>query len=167
MLLLVVAGVVLLTNWADAAQRLAIRQVSPAQQKQLRDQVDTASGSPRSGRDPSSQAQTDLSAAASAPSGTGLRTDKPAAGVQGDTNHSATHNHAHTDTSRSGLNAAGCFIDYGIQGEQCLPAHAAESNGTLTCTEVRKHFPEGIKVTGTDRYRLDTNRDGIACGPRE
>lgn len=167
---LVLAGGVMLTDWAQAARRAttnAVRSLTATQQKGLREQVDTSSGAPRSGRDPSAQAQNSLSAAASAPSGTGLRTDKPAAGVQGDTKHQAAHGHVHGDARQTGLNVAGCYIDYGVQGEQCLPAHAADSNGNLTCTGVRKHFPEGIKVSGTDRYRLDTNRDGVACGIRD
>ncbi len=162
-----VLGAIVLTNWAVAAQRSAVKSTTAAQQKQLRQQVDTSSGAPRSGRDPSAQAQTGLSAAASAPSGTGLRTDKPAAGIQGDTSHHATPGHVHGDSSQTGLNSAGCYIGYGVQGEQCLPAHAADENGNLTCAGVRAHFPSGIKVTGTDRYKLDVSRNGIACDSRD
>jgi hypothetical protein len=26
------------------------------------------------------------------------------------------------------------------------------------------HFPDGVVVSGRDRFRLDRNGDGIACG---
>lgn len=134
-----------------------------AYQKQLKDQVDTGQGSPRSGRDPSTQQQTSLSDAASKPSGTGTRTDTPASGVTGSTDtHHATSGDVYGDASKTGINSAGCYIDYGVQGQECLPAHAAV-NGVLTCDGVRAHFPQGIKVTGTDRFHLDKNGDKIAC----
>jgi hypothetical protein len=63
-----------------------------------------------------------------------------------------------------GLNAAGCFIGYGLPGEQCLPAHVARGQ-SVRCVDVGTHFPEGVVVRGTDRFRLDRNGDRIACGP--
>lgn len=134
-----------------------------AYQKQLKDQVDTAQGSPRDGRDPSTQQQTSLRDAASKPSGTGTRTDTPASGVTGTVGDThVTSSDIYGDASKTGINSAGCYIDYGVQGQECLPAHAAV-NGVLTCDGVREHFPQGIKVTGTDRFHLDKNGDKIAC----
>jgi hypothetical protein len=137
---------------------------------QLQSQVDTEDGAPRSGRDPSTQQQTSLEDAASKPTGAGTRTDTPASGVTGDhdTHHTAEDVYgSNSDAQKSGISAAGCYIDYGIQGEQCLPAHAAGSDGKLDCSEVRKHFPNGVKVTGTDRFKLDKNGDKLACGQGE
>jgi len=134
-----------------------------AYKEELKSKVDTSNGQPQSGRDPSSQQQTGLSDAASKPSGTGTRTDTPASGVTGSNDTHNTSSDVYGDPSKTGVNSAGCYIDYGVQGQECLPTHAA-TNGTMTCADVRNHgFPDGIKVTGTDRLKLDTNGDKIAC----
>lgn len=132
----------------------------------LRGQVDTTTGAPRDGRDPAGQGQNDLASVASKPAGAGKRTDKPAAGVKATGQGAAPATTASSTAQQTGLGTNGCYIDYGIQGQECLPAHAA-ANGTLTCDGVRKHFPHGIAVTGTDRFHLDHNADGIACGHGE
>lgn len=135
--------------------------------KALQGQVTEGNGAPSNGRDPSTQQQTSLASAASQPSGVGQRTDTPAADVTGDHNHDTQPNDVYGDSKKTGIGTNGCYIDYGIQGEQCLPAHAA-MGGELTCDNVRSHdFPHGIKVTGTDRFHLDTNHDGTACGHNE
>ncbi|HSH18360.1 MAG TPA: hypothetical protein VK978_03175, partial [Candidatus Saccharimonadales bacterium] len=71
------------------------------------------------------------------------------------------------DSKKTGVNAAGCYINYGIQGEQCLPAGLANADGTLSCDKVRTKFASGIKVSGNDRFHLDHNHDGLACGAGE
>lgn len=157
-------------------QTSASRKTNPAPsaqeyRQQLQGQVDSTSGAPRSGRDPAAQTQTSLNSVASAPTGTGLQTDTPAAGLSGNDNHHATSGQAYSDSAfnnkQAGISAAGCYIDYGVQGQECLPSHAAEADGTLTCAGVRQHFPNGIKVTGTDRFKLDGNGDKLACGTGE
>lgn len=127
--------------------------------EQLRVQVDTDSGAPRTGRDPASQQQISLGDAASKPTSAGKRTDTSVPATNGTSTTSSP-----TAVAKEGLGPNGCYIDYGIQGQECLPAHVAV-NGTPTCDGVRTHggFPKGIKVTGTDRYHLDSNHDGIAC----
>jgi len=135
-----------------------------ANREYLRSQVDTETGAPREGRDPTTQQQTSLASAASNPTGARQRVDKPAAGVQGDHSHHNSSSDVYGDPNQTGIGSNGCYIDYGIPGEQCVPAHAA-TNGTLTCDGVHSHgFPNGIKVSGTDRFGLDTNHDGTACG---
>lgn len=133
----------------------------------LRSQVDTTSGTPQDGRDPSMQQQTSLESAMSTPNVAGTRTSKPAAGVTGDTNHHVTHGDVYGDPAQTGVNSAGCLIDYGIRGEQCLPAGLRSDDGMLSCDKVRTRFADGIKVTGVDRFHLDHNGDGLACGAGE
>lgn len=142
-------------------------QQSQAQQE-LSAQVDTPKGEPQTGRDPANQPQNGLATAASRPSGFGQRTDTPAAGVTG-TQRQTQPSDVYKDTKQTGVGSNGCYIDYGIQGQQCLPVHASGQDKTLTCAEVRnvKGFEAGIKVTGTDRFQLDANGDGIACTPGE
>jgi hypothetical protein len=154
-------GMLLLThNRSDAPAPLS----PEAYKQQLQSQVQANDGSPNSGRDPASQGQTSLADAAAKPNGAGARTDTPASGVTGDNSTHASSSDVYGDASKTGINAAGCYIDYGIQGQECLPAHAAGDDGKLTCSEVRQHFPQGIKVTGTDRFSLDKNGDKTACG---
>jgi hypothetical protein len=140
-----------------------------AVQEQLRGQVDAADGSPRSGRDPATQQQNSLSAAASRPTGVSASevADRPASGVSGSHGNHATYNDVYDDPNKTGIGTNGCFIDYGKPGEQCLPVHAAGDDRVPTCSEVRKYFPEGIVVSGTDRFHLDHNGDKLACGPNE
>lgn len=132
-------------------------------QETHRQLVDTAEGAPQTGRDPSRQQQSSLSDAASSPTASGKQSDKPAADVQGDHDHHATHGDVFADSQATGIGVSGCYIDYGIQGQQCLPAHVAGDDKKLTCHEVHTKFPSGIKVTGKDRFQLDTNGDGTAC----
>jgi|SRR3990167_5502878 len=134
-----------------------------AHQKQLRGQVDTVTGAPRDGRDPASQPQTSLASVASKPTGAGKQ--KTASATTNSNSTSQTFANP-TNVHQDGLGANGCYTDYGIQGQECLPAHAA-TNGVLTCEGVNPHFPSGIKVTGTDRYHLDHNHNGIACDSSE
>lgn len=134
-----------------------------ANQKQLRGQVETVTGAPRDGRDPASQPQTSLGDVASKPTGSGRqKTDSTT--KKSDTSSQTNANS--TNANQDGLGTNGCYTDYGIQGQECLPAHAA-TNGVLTCDGVNSHFPNGIKVTGTDRYHLDHNHNGIACDSSE
>jgi hypothetical protein len=74
----------------------------------------------------------------------------------------------------------GCVLGYGENG-QCLtvvpPSHAEHPDhhdGTdistfWTCSEVTQYFADGIVVNGAaknvDRLGLDSNNDGVACGP--
>jgi hypothetical protein len=120
--------------------------------KHLQGQVDDSNGAPISGRNPADQQQISLNSAASKPNGASK------------TGNGSSPTPGSGQTSADGIGSNGCYVDYGIQGQQCLAAHAA-TNGVLTCDGVRGHggFPNGIKVTGTDRYHLDTNHDGIAC----
>lgn len=151
----------------DAADASAAGSSAQAGRERLRQQVESADGTPAGGRDPASQSQSSLAAAASQAAGAGTRTDKPAAGVTGNhhTHHKSSDIYGHA--GHTGINSAGCYIDYGIQGQQCLPAHAAGTDGRLTCDEVRRHFASGISVTGTDRFGLDKNGDKLACGSGE
>ncbi|HSX44884.1 MAG TPA: hypothetical protein VLF39_02085 [Candidatus Saccharimonadales bacterium] len=120
----------------------------------LKSQVDSSDGSPRSGRDPASQKQISLSEAASAPNSRSMAN-----------NYSTQPESAPSQAQlkAEGIGTNGCYVDYGVQGQECLPAHAGGANGVLTCNGVREHFASGIKVTGTDRYHLDSNHNGTAC----
>lgn len=72
----------------------------------------------------------------------------------------------------------GCVKGYGQPG-QCLPkqppAQRAEHAGhgapaalrKWTCTDVRLLFKDGLQVDRADRLRLDSNKDGVACGPQD
>ncbi len=130
---------------------------STAARESLRQQVETANRVPLSGRDPAAQQQNSLSAAASRDNGTTLA-DTEGAPTSGNGQPSGVTG----DSKATGIGSNGCYVDYGKQGEQCLPAHAAH-HGSLTCDGVRKYFPAGIQVTGTDRFSLDKNGDKIAC----
>jgi hypothetical protein len=138
-----------------------------AHKEDLERQVNTPSGEPRDGRDPSTQRQTTLAEAAAVANGNSRRTDKPAAQVSGDTHTHHNHGDVYGDPKKTGINAAGCYFDYGIPGEQCLSAATAGADGVLTCAEVRVKFASGIKVSGTDRFHLDHNGDRTACGAGE
>jgi hypothetical protein len=130
----------------------------------LQSQVDTDTGEPRSGRDPSSQQQGSLAAAASNPTGAGSRrTDNPASGVSGNNSTQNDKSDVYGDPNQTGINAAGCFYDYSEPGA-CVQAHYG-TNGVLTCSGVHSAgFHNGVRiVTGNDRFNLDTDHDGIAC----
>lgn len=87
-----------------------------------------------------------------------------------------------SDASQS---LGGCLPQYGSAG-QCLPVvppslsqHLKEMKDagldpssmphTWTCTEVRAYFKNGLAVRQAhiDPQRLDTNHDGLACGPTD
>ncbi len=131
-------------------------------------QVDTETGAPRSGRDPATQQQTSLADAASRPTGASTSGDitsgTTTSGAQDDHDGHSEPSDVIADPKQTGILVNGCYADYGKPGEECVPAHAA-TNGKLTCSGIRTHagFPNGVKVTGTDRFNLDTNGDKIAC----
>jgi hypothetical protein len=56
----------------------------------------------------------------------------------------------------------GCLPEYG-HGGQCVPRRAP-GGAAVTCRYVRTILPQGVMVHGTDRFGLDRNGDGIACG---
>lgn len=164
-LLLAAAGLLLLLN--NGSDNAAKPVSQEAYRQELQAQVEQPDGTPNTGRDPANQGQNSLEAAASKPAGAGLRSDQPASGATGNTGGQASHGDVYGDAKGSGIGSNGCFIDYGIQGEQCLPAHAAGDDKVLNCAEVRKYFKDGVAVTGTDRFHLDHDGDKIACGPGE
>lgn len=127
-------------------------------QRILQGKVENPDGSPRAGRDPAVQRQTSLTAVASRPNpGAGSRVEKPAAGLRGST----VRRPAPAPTP--GTIAGGCASGYGVPGDQCVPLRAP-GNRAMTCTYVVGLFPAGVRVTGRDTLRLDTNRDQVACG---
>lgn len=143
-----------------------IKQTPTAYKQSLKDQVDTANGEPRSGRDPAGQQQTSLAMAASSEHGSGMQTDTPAAGLKGSNRGAVSPSQVYGDPSKTRINDSGCYIDYGIQGQECLPVSIA-MDGMVMCSDVRTEFPKGLKVVGKDWLGLDTNHDGIACGPND
>lgn len=79
----------------------------------------------------------------------------------------------------------GCLPEYGDAG-QCLPSvppslsqhledmkraglNPASMPHNWTCGEVRRYFKNGLSVrqTGVDPQSLDSNADGMACGPAD
>jgi hypothetical protein len=135
-----------------------------ARQNQLRLQVDTATGAPRSGRDPASQSQVSLGDAASRPEGIGTRTDKPAAGVTGSAHHTMDMSGMNMpDTKTTHVLASGCVLGYGKPGEQCLPVYIAPRGVASPCAAVHKLFPKGIAVEGNDFLGLGKDASGLAC----
>lgn len=110
-----------------------------------------------------------LAEAAAQPSGNSAQTDRPAKNLDtnGDRHSSqdADHKMAVNDSQQTGVSSGGCYIDYGKPGVECLSvAVAGTVGGKPSCQIVRKTFPAGISVTGTDRLALDSNHDGVACG---
>lgn len=133
----------------------------PAYQRQLTAQVQDPAGAPRAGRDPARRQQGSLAAAAGRRQGAGTRVAVPARGVRtGRVVRQAP------PARTPGVTSGGCAVGYGRPGDQCLPARAP-GDTAVTCAYVRTLFPVGIPVTGADRLRLDTDRDGVACGPRD
>lgn len=84
-----------------------------------------------------------------------------------------------------GFSLGGCLPQYGEDG-QCLPAvppsqsqhlqdmkSAGMDPGSMAhdwnCAEVREYFPNGIVVrqVSVDPQKLDSNDDGMACGPAD
>lgn len=135
-------------------------------ERQLQTQVQDAGGAPRAGVDPARQKQSSLAAAAAQPVGTGRRAGVPARGVRQGTIVRLPAEKVLGDPRRTGVISGGCVLGYGTAGAQCLPARGP-GNTALTCAYVVTLFPVGIQVTGVDRLRLDSNRDGVACGPRD
>lgn len=133
----------------------------PPYQRQLTAQVQDAAGAPRAGSNPATQRQGSLAAAAGRRQGPGTRTDRPAVGVR--TGKIVRQAPA---AAEAGVSRSGCAVGYGRPGAQCLPARGPNDT-TLTCAFVRTLFSAGIAVTGTDPLDLDTDRDGVACGPRD
>jgi hypothetical protein len=170
-LLITVMTAALVTSppiFAAIQRTVGLGPAAQAYKQSLKSQVDTADGRPRDGRNPATQAQTSLFLAASNPNGTGTRTDKPAAGVVGDHHsHVVKPSDVLGDAAKTGINSAGCYVNYGRPGEQCLQAGVADNLGALGCTTIRMKFPNGLSVNGTDRLNLDHNHDGIACGPKD
>jgi hypothetical protein len=120
-------------------------------------QVDTDTGEPISGRDPAGQSQGSLASAASNPTGAGQRIENPASGINGGQNPSGAPNQ-----SGNGINSSGCFYEYGTPGG-CIQAHLAP-DGKLTCQILHaNNYHNGVPVSN-DRFALDTNKDGTACG---
>lgn len=165
--LLMIASVAVLSNFTlqqyDAIGESPARQAASPIRQQLRNQVEKANGSPLKGRDPANQSQSSLLSAAAQSNGIGRRTDKPAVGVRGDTRRVDPAS-VLPDSKKTGVMANGCLIDYGQPGQECVPARMI-SKTSIACDEIRKVFPNGVLVSGTDRFGLDTDSDGIACGP--
>ena len=131
-------------------------------QRQLQAQVENSKGAPKAGLDPAKERQTSLSAAARKPNdGAGQRGRKPAQAVK---LRKLRRSPDAVLNDAPGEVLGGCLAGYGTPGEQCLPARAPRDK-PMTCAYASRLFPDGIKVTGRDRLRLDTDRDGIACGP--
>jgi hypothetical protein len=128
----------------------------------LQAQVDTATGAPQNGRNPATQAQTSLAAAASQPNGIGKQVDKPAAGITGSMRHTDPAS-VLPNPKKTGVLASGCLINYGDPGVQCLPAYVKNGSKSPDCATIQKLFKNGVKVNGTDTLRLDKNHDNIAC----
>jgi len=155
----VLAGSLLAAGSGSAA---TARQGLTHYQEILRSQVQQPDGTPRDGRDPAQQKQTGLLAAAGRPQGPGLRGNRPAAGVQPRVEHRQP-SAVLDDPKQTGVLSNGCAADYGRGGQQCLPARAP-GDKPLTCAYVVTLFPDGVIVAGRDRFGLDTNGDGLACG---
>jgi hypothetical protein len=158
--LVAVALVALMTfaGGADAARRLSLY----AYHCLLRSEVQDSRGAPRTGKDPAVQRQTRLAAAASAPKGGGTWGGAPARSVKGAKARRRADS-VLADPKATGVLAGGCAVGYGAPGAQCVPARAP-GNRPLTCAYLVTQFPHGVAVTGRDRLRLDSNRDGTACG---
>ena len=116
---------------------------------------------------PANQRQTTLVAAASQASGQGV--GRPAAGITGDADHTRSPVDPGDVLSPTAARG-GCTPGYG-NGGQCLPTRPPSADGaapsnTWTCAAVRDIFPTGIATTD-DPLGLDTDGDGMACGPAE
>nr|WP_042403236.1 hypothetical protein [Streptacidiphilus carbonis] len=61
-------------------------------------------------------------------------------------------------------NVDGCDHDYGTVN-QCVPWTVAGSTTAERCAWLAAHGFGPLKVHGTDRQHLDSNKDGTACGP--
>jgi hypothetical protein len=61
------------------------------------------------------------------------------------------------------VNIDGCDHSYGRPG-QCVP-WTFPAGVRNKCAWLRQHGYGRLAVVGTDRLRLDSNRDKVACGP--
>lgn len=147
---------------APAVQKIPTGQI--ARQPQTDNQLETTTGAPAKGRNPASQQQTALGAAASQPIGAGQRTSRPAADLKGDKRR-VNPADVLPDTKKTGMLANGCLADYGRPGEECVPSYAVSQANP--CQSIRRNFPGGVVVSGSDRFNLDTNRNGTACDPKD
>jgi hypothetical protein len=154
----IVAFMALFVGGADAAWRLG----RSAYYCILRSEVQDSRGAPRTGRDPALQRQTRLAAAARAPKGSGTWGGAPARSVIGGAPRRRA-GRVLADPKATGALASGCAVGYGAAGAQCVPARRP-GDRPVTCAYLVTQFPDGVTVTGRDRLRLDTNRDGLACG---
>lgn len=113
-----------------------------------------------------------LAQAASKPHGIGARDLKPKGIIRSAIPKPALN--LKVDKRGNRVSIQGCLLDYGA-GDMCLPAvppsAAAMGMNELTmpwtCAEVRTLLPEGIKVSGTDVLRLDTNQNEVACDAKD
>ncbi len=133
-----------------------------AYQLSLRSKVDTSAGAPRPGRDPAAQKQTTLQQAAHQAVGNGTRADKVAKNLTKDHAKDVTPGQVISNPKTSHMLSNGCAVGYGDPGAQCLPAKGPDDTQE-TCMDARQIFPDGVKVTGTDWLKLDTDKNGVAC----
>lgn len=68
-----------------------------------------------------------------------------------------------TAAHRVAVNLDGCDRNYGSR-KQCVPWRFPPGP-VQGCEWLAAHGFEPLPVVGTDRHGLDTNRDGLACGP--
>ncbi len=115
-------------------------------------------GSPAEGYDPALLPQPDLAAVVTAPHGN-ERDVADASGVPRRPTGAEIVEDVVVD---------GCHLDYGEPG-QCVPTappHAGHGGPmTWTCAALRPYFPDGVAVVGEDSLALDSDGDGVACGP--
>ena len=142
---------------AASASTLVLRE-TPFQAS-LRATVENANGEPRI--NPASVTQTSLAKAAAGKHGPGTRTDKLARGA---TLRKSQRPAELPSVKETGVISGGCLVDYGAPGAQCIPARG-RGGRVLTCADVVSIFPDGVRVTGRDRFGLDSNGDKTACGP--
>lgn len=109
-------------------------------QHQLQAEVQNANGSPANGRDPASQMQTSLAAAASQPAGVGLRASKVAANVTGDQSHHVQPSSVLPDPKKTGMYSNGCLVGYANPGQTCVTSStpgatpaSCNMNSSLPC----------------------------------
>ena len=156
---LVALAVAASTAIAVAASASEIVGSETPYQASLRATVDKANGAPRV--NPANVRQTSLAEAAAGKHGPGTRTNKLARDAEF---RKIQRPAPPPKVKETGIVSGGCLVDYGTPGVQCLPAHS-RGGGPLTCAYVRSIFPDGVPVTGRDRFHLDSNGDGTACGP--
>ena len=155
----VVALVVAALTVAVAASASELVRSETPFQASLRATVENANGEPRI--NPASVTQTSLAKAAAGKNGPGARTDKLAREAKF---RKIQRPAELPSVKETGVISGGCLVDYGAPGAQCVPARG-RGGGALTCGDVVAMFPDGVRVTGRDRFGLDSNGDKTACGP--